>query len=117
MRVRLGDGLAERHRLGAIPCGHLVWIQILDRFRQGHNATVPALDMGVDRALRRDGQIVEIVSLKECTVGRPMVLIFNLCVPGVLFSTRSTTDVQSIEPVADGTDELRLMLSRLPGDE
>jgi hypothetical protein len=77
----------------------------------------PAMDMAVDRALRRDGQSVEVVALKECTVGRPMVLLINLRVPGVLLTTRPTTDVRSIERMPEGADELRSLLGRLPGAE
>jgi hypothetical protein len=76
----------------------------------------PALDMAVDRAQPLDGLKDELVVLKECTVGRPMMLISNLRVAGILSTTRPTTNVQSIEPVAKGTDELRARLGRLPGN-
>ncbi|KGJ79914.1 hypothetical protein GY21_03245 [Cryobacterium roopkundense] len=59
---------------------------------------VPAMDMTADRSLRRDGQPVDIISLVQCSVGRPMNLIIDLHVPGVMRTTRRTTEVRAIEP-------------------
>jgi len=59
------------------------------------------MDMTADRSLRRDGQCVDLISLTECSIGRPMNLIIDLHVPGVMRTTRRTTDVTAIEPFPD----------------
>lgn len=61
--------------------------------------------------LRRDGEPVELLQIMECTVGKRMLLMLNLHVPGVAFTMRDTTPVQSIrllpetsDGASDGTD-------------
>lgn len=65
---------------------------------------LPAMDMSVDRSLRRDGQEIHVVALEECSVGRPMCLIVNLRLPGVVATTRRSTEVQSIEEIGEDID-------------
>ena len=62
---------------------------------------LPALDLTLDRSLRHDGQDIYVVALKECTVGRAMELIIDLCVPGVFLTKRRSTEVQSIEALGE----------------
>ena len=49
--------------------------------------------------LRRDDELVDLLAVEECTVGRPMILHLDLHVVGVSYTTRSTTPVVSIERV------------------
>lgn len=65
---------------------------------------MPAMDMAQDRSLRRDGEIVDLLRVKDCTVGRPMHLILNLRLRGVMATSRRSTDVESIQPLADERD-------------
>lgn len=54
-----------------------------------------------DRALlRRDDELITLLGIAECTVGRPMTLHIDLHVVGVAFSTRGSTRVVSIERIA-----------------
>jgi hypothetical protein len=70
---------------------------------------LPALDMAVDRSLRRDSEVIDVISLR-CSVGRPMLLVVNLHIPGILFTRRRTTDVRWIEALADGGNDLVALL-------
>ena len=65
---------------------------------------MPAVDMAADHSLRRHGQEIHVVALKECSVGRPMWLIVNLRIPGVIATTRRSTEVQSIEDIGEDGD-------------
>jgi hypothetical protein len=49
--------------------------------------------------LRRDDELVMLLGIDECTVGRRMRLRINLNVLGVDFTTRNSTEVLSIEPI------------------
>lgn len=75
-----------------------VYLVDLDRLMMSR---LPAMDMSADRSLRRDGQSVDLISLVECSIGRPMNLIIDLHVPGVMRTTRRSTDVTAIEPFPD----------------
>lgn len=46
--------------------------------------------------LRRDGAPVRLLSILECTVGTDMVVLIDLAVPGVAFTTRRTTTVMTL---------------------
>lgn len=65
---------------------------------------LPAMDMAVDRSLRRDGQEIHVVAIKDCTVGREMQLIVDLRLPGVVATKRRSTEVQSIQELGDEGD-------------
>lgn len=70
---------------------------------------LPALDIAVDRSLRRDGEVIDVIALR-CSVGRPMLLVVDLHIPGTLFTRRQTTEVRSIEaPGDDGNDIVALL--------
>ncbi|MBG6212677.1 hypothetical protein [Cryobacterium sp. CAN_C2] len=56
--------------------------------------------------LRRDGSTVTLLDVLECTVGRPMHLLIDLAVPGVLATTRRTTPVTGIERVTGVVESL-----------
>jgi hypothetical protein len=58
---------------------------------------VPAFDMAHDRSLRRDGEAVTLLEMRDCTVGRRAVFLVDLGWPGVLFTRRETTAVVAIE--------------------
>ncbi|WP_158253367.1 hypothetical protein [Cryobacterium sp. N19] len=61
---------------------------------------VPAeTDPNDDLAMRRDGETVDLLSVDECTVGRPMRLVLDLHVEGVVVTSRQTTTVDSISEV------------------
>ena len=49
--------------------------------------------------LRRDEELVTLLEIIECSVGRPMTLLLDLHVFGVPFTARYATGVVSIEPV------------------
>jgi hypothetical protein len=49
--------------------------------------------------LRRDDELVMLLGIDECTVGRRMRLRINLNVLGVDFTTRNSTEVVSIESI------------------
>lgn len=49
--------------------------------------------------LRRDDELITLIGITECTVGRPMQLDIDLHVLGVEFTTRGSTPVVSIERV------------------
>jgi hypothetical protein len=51
----------------------------------------------VEAKLRRDGEFVELVEIRECSVGKPMFLIISLNLPDIPFTTRLTTTVVAIE--------------------
>ena len=70
---------------------------------------LPALDMAVGRSLRRDGEVIDVIALR-CSIGRPMLLIVNLHVPGTLFTRRRTTDVRSTEALTGGGNDLVALL-------
>lgn len=50
--------------------------------------------------LRRDDELITLLEVKECTVGRPLELLVDLHVAGVAFTVRRSTPVVSIERVA-----------------
>lgn len=70
---------------------------------------LPALDIAVDRSLRQDDEVIDVIALR-CSVGRPMLLIVNLHIPGTLFTRRRTTDVQSIDALGDGGNDMVALL-------
>lgn len=49
--------------------------------------------------LRRDERPVMLLSIYECTVGRPMLLLVDLGIPGVDSTIRRSTEVTTIEPI------------------
>ena len=49
--------------------------------------------------LRRDDELVTLLEILECTVGRPMGLLIDLHVRGVPFTVRFSTPVVAIDPV------------------
>lgn len=61
---------------------------------------LPAMDMGADRSLRRDGEQVDLLMLVQCRIGQPAVLIINLHWPNVPSTLRRTTPVIAIENVS-----------------
>ena len=52
-----------------------------------------------DNTLRRDGEPIRLIRLLRCEVGDHMLLLVNLSVPGVLWTTRVSTTVLRIEGV------------------
>lgn len=55
--------------------------------------------------LRRDDELIELLAVGECTVGKPMVLHVDLHIVGVSYTTRTSAPVVSIERVpSPGTD-------------
>ena len=58
---------------------------------------LPAMDMAVDRSLRRDGEEATLLEIVDCTVGRSATLMIDLRWQDVLFTRRCTTSVVSIE--------------------
>ena len=50
--------------------------------------------------LRRDEELVTLIELRECTVGRQLEMLLDLHVHGVPGTFRRSTTVQSIEAVA-----------------
>jgi hypothetical protein len=62
---------------------------------------LPAMDIGFDRSLRRDGEEAKLLDLVDCTVGRRASLVIDLSWQGVLCTMRRTTIVVSIEPVEE----------------
>lgn len=65
---------------------------------------LPAFDLALDRSLRRDGQDIHIVAIKDCTVGREMQLIVDLRLPGVFATKRRSTEVRRIEALGEDID-------------
>ncbi len=49
--------------------------------------------------LRRDEELITLLEVLECSVGRPMALMIDLHVAGVPFTTRISTPVTRIEQV------------------
>lgn len=66
---------------------------------------LPPVGGWADRTLRRDGAEISLLEVVACTVGREMVLLVDLCVPGVIATTRRTTPVMSIEPLLPIAEE------------
>ena len=62
---------------------------------------------GAAHGLRRDGSAVRLLRVVECTVGRSMHLLIDLSVPGVDATTRRTTTVTAIEPLAHDLERTR----------
>ena len=63
-----------------------------------------------DHDLRRDGDAVHLMAVISCKVGEPMSLVIDLNVPGVDYTTRTTTPVVLIEtlsPVSDASKDHR----------
>lgn len=54
-----------------------------------------------DHTLRRDGDPVHLIKLLHCAIGDGMVLVVNLGVDGVAFTTRLSTTVIRIEELHD----------------
>ncbi|WP_134542250.1 hypothetical protein [Terrimesophilobacter mesophilus] len=50
--------------------------------------------------LRRDDELITLLEVIECSVGRRMILLLDLHVFGVPFTARFATQVLSIDPVA-----------------
>ena len=50
--------------------------------------------------LRRDDELVTLLRVVECSVGRRMILLIDLHVAGVPFTTRVSTEVIAIEAVS-----------------
>jgi len=56
--------------------------------------------------LRRDDELITLHEIVELTVGKPMLLLLDLHVVGIAFTSRMSTPVVSIERVASpGLDE------------
>lgn len=55
-----------------------------------------------DAELRRDGEPVALLSVLECTVGMEMVVLIDIRVPGVAFTTRHTTTVTTLRHLTEG---------------
>ncbi|TFD74880.1 hypothetical protein E3T54_13095 [Cryobacterium sp. Sr8] len=53
-----------------------------------------------DSTLRQNGDFVDLVAIIECSIGRPMILLINLNLPGVEYTTRRSTMVVAIESLA-----------------
>jgi hypothetical protein len=60
---------------------------------------VPRTGNPAGSLLRRDDELVMLLGIDECTVGRRMRLRINLNVLGVDFTTRNSTEVVSIESI------------------
>ena len=60
-----------------------------------------------DHDLRRDGDAVHLIAVISCEVGEPMRLVIDLNVPGVDYTTRTTTPVVLIQllPTVGATPE------------
>ena len=56
-----------------------------------------------NNTLRRDGNPIQLIRLVHCGAGDHMLLLVNLSVPGVLWTTRISTTVLRIEGVDPGT--------------
>jgi hypothetical protein len=50
--------------------------------------------------LRRDDELVTLLQIVECSIGRRMILLIDLHVAGVPFTTRVSTEVVAIEVVS-----------------
>jgi hypothetical protein len=46
--------------------------------------------------LRRDGETVDLVEIVTCTVGRPLFILINLEITGIVLTARESTQVTSI---------------------
>jgi len=57
-----------------------------------------------DHTLRRDGDPVHLIRLLHCAIGDGMVLMVNLGVDGVAYTTRLSTTVIRIEELRDLSD-------------
>ena len=58
--------------------------------------------------LRRDEELVTLLRVLDCTVGRRMILLIDLHVAGVPFTTRASTEVLAIEQIpSPGLDVVR----------
>lgn len=57
--------------------------------------------------LRRDDQLVALLRVVECSVGRQMILLIDLHVVGVPYTTGMSTEVVAIEPVSSPGVEAR----------
>jgi hypothetical protein len=66
--------------------------------------TDPYADGRDDHPLRRDGDPVHLIRLLHCAIGDGMVLVVNLGVDGVAFTTRRSTTVIRIEELRDPYD-------------
>lgn len=69
-------------------------LSVVRRFPGDGSPTVVA-------ALRRDHDQIDLLAIKEATVGRPMILIVDLHLPNVPFTLRRSMDVVSIRRLSD----------------
>jgi len=54
--------------------------------------------------LRRDGDAIRLIALISCEVGEPMKLLIDLDIPGVDYTSRTTTPVVLIQQLSRGLD-------------
>jgi len=54
--------------------------------------------------LRRDLQPIDLIEILDCTVGRTMMLIVDLHLPGVPFTARRSMPVVSIDRISDDNE-------------
>lgn len=66
----------------------------LDR-RQLRRSVGPVLPSQL--RLRRDGEDVDLIEIVLCEVGRPMVLLISLNLPGIWLTTRESSNVVRID--------------------
>lgn len=59
----------------------------------------PRAGSATNLMLRRDGESVDLVEVVNCRVGQPLIVLINLNVPSVWFTTRESTAVIRIEPM------------------
>jgi len=53
-----------------------------------------------DHDLRCDGDDVHLMAVIHCEVGEPMTLVIDLKIPGIDYTTRTTTPVVLIQPLS-----------------
>jgi hypothetical protein len=75
--------------------GSRYWLD-LDR-RILRRSTVAAFQQR--RVLRRDEEEIGLVAIVRCQLGRPLVLLIDLKLPGIRVTTRASTAVTRISPV------------------
>lgn len=51
--------------------------------------------------LRGDGEDLILEEIVECRRGRPLLLLINLHLPGILITTRESTPIIRIDPVPE----------------
>jgi hypothetical protein len=70
------------------------WIDLDRHLLRRVSSTVPRR-----LRLRRDGEVIDLVEVVDCRLGKPMVLLIDLGLPGVWFTTRRSTAVVRIDEV------------------